>query len=97
RERRRRPAQAWEGPPRRAQTPQRLQAFRRPEGRQKGQAALNNLVSLLPSWEKVACEAGRMRGLYPQAERLMVTTQPASPSSVSLREPPSPPRGEGHP
>ena len=36
-----------------------------------------------------------MRGLYRRLKRLMAWAQPAAPSSVSLREPPSPPRGEG--
>ncbi len=48
---------------------------------------------LLPLREKVACRAGRMRGVL--ASPSPVSPLDTAPSSVSLREPPSPTRGEG--
>ena len=48
---------------------------------------------LLPSWEKVAGGAGRMRGRV--AKYATSSLYPAAPSSEALRAPPSPTRGEG--
>ena len=48
---------------------------------------------LLPLWEKVGRVAGRMRGLATVDE--VVVKAGCNPSSVSLRLPPSPARGEG--
>lgn len=48
---------------------------------------------LLPSGEKVGRAAPRMRGLSDMGETARVWL--ASPSSVRLRRPPSPTRGEG--
>lgn len=50
---------------------------------------------LLPSGEKVSAGGARMKGRVQRARRLAVSLGPASPSSVMLRMPPSPPRGEG--
>jgi len=54
---------------------------------------MTNNLFLLPLWEKVACEAGRMRGVL--ASPSSVSCADTAPPSVSLREPPSLPRGEG--
>jgi len=54
---------------------------------------MEGAVALLPSWEKVACGAGRMRGRV--ASPATLNLYPAAPSSEALRAPPSPPRGEG--
>jgi len=55
---------------------------------------------LLPLREKVAPEGGRMRGRADLSARNPHRDNPfgrRDPSSVSLREPPSPARGEGSP
>src|SRR5690606_1252175 len=54
----------------------------------------STVIFLLPSWEKVGAEGARMRGLCPHARRWRM--RQAAASSVSLREPPSPTRGEGN-
>ncbi len=48
---------------------------------------------LLPLREKVGAGGARMRGVL--ASPSPVSPLDTAPSSVSLREPPSPPRGEG--
>lgn len=53
------------------------------------------MFSLLPSGEKVGAEGARMRGPVPFARSMTMNWGPAAPSSVSLREPPSPLEGEG--
>ena len=50
---------------------------------------------LPPSRGKVGGGAARMGGLDQRADRRTIESGLASPPSVSLREPPSPARGEG--
>ena len=52
-------------------------------------------IVLLPSGEKVGGEAARMRGRASSSFSLKSFFGLAAPSSVSLRLPPYPPRGEG--
>ena len=53
---------------------------------------MTNNLFLLPLWEKVGAGGARMRGVL--ASPSSVVCADTAPSSVSLREPPSPPRGE---
>ena len=54
---------------------------------------MTNNLFLLPLWEKVGAGGARMRGVL--ASPSPVSPLDTAPSSVSLREPPSPTRGEG--
>ena len=54
---------------------------------------MTNDLFLHPLWEKVACEAGRMRGVL--ASPSSVVCADTAPSSVSLCRLPSLTRGEG--
>ncbi len=54
---------------------------------------MSNDLFLLPLREKVGAGGARMRGVL--ASPASVSCADTAPSSVSLREPPSPTRGEG--
>ena len=66
--------------------------------RYTGAAATLDLAAIdysTGAWVKVGGEAGRMGGMVQPADCRTACPGPTAPPSVSLREPPSPARGEG--